>query len=701
MAELVEAVEPGLVARLPLVRTPGKGKGRGRHVYARSSGPAVATAKLARMTRAEAEERTGDAGRTTTIEVKAMKGYVLAVGCPTECHETGRLYEHIGGPPIEETPILDEQEVDLLLACARAMERGDKPCADKTPPGAETGGVRPGDDYNRRAQWAEVLPAGWKTVRENGEVVYLRRPGKDAGISATIGHCKTERAGPKLYIFSTNAQPFEEGKAYSKFEAFTLLKHGGDFKAAARDLAANGYGSETSGALGGDAGDDARPAITISTEEHLVNDEAVKALARDTSLYQRGGLLVRIVRDKSPATEGWRRPFGLRIDELPRPLLQERLTANARWLSMAKDGPTPAHPPGWCVSAVHARAEWEGVRHLEAAIDSPVLKPDGSLLTTTGYDPEIALYFEPAGATPDMPEHPTKDDAVAARKELLGVVRDFPFASKAHKAAWLAGMLTPLARFAFAGPSPLFLVDANVRGAGKGLLLNAIAHVITGTEFSTATYTNDEAELRKRITSLAMKGDRLVLFDNLAGKFGNAVLDAALTTTCWEDRVLGGNHIFRGPLYVTWFATGNNVHVGADTCRRICHVRLESGLERPELRKDFRHPRLLDWVRDHRPRLLGAALTLLRAYCVAGMPDLGLPAWGSFEGWSSLVRNAVVWCGMPDPGETRIELQETSDTEAIAMQLLLTGWQQMDPAGRGSTVCARHQRAVQGRQHGH
>jgi hypothetical protein len=250
----------------------------------------------------------------------------------------------------------------------------------------------------------------------------------------------------------------------------------------------------------------------------------------------------------------------------------------------------------------------------------------------------------------------------------------------------LAGLLTPLARFAFTGPSPLFLADANVRGSGKGLLLNCIAQIVTGTEFSTTTYTDNEEELRKRITSLAMKGDGLVLFDNLVGTFGNAVLDAALTTTYWEDRVLGGNRMFRGPLYVTWYGTGNNVALGADTARRIVHIRLESPLERPELRKDFLHPQLLAWVRKERARLLGAALTPLRAYCAAGRPDMDLPAWGSFEGWSALVRNAVVWCDLPDPGETRIRLQENSDVDATAMQLLLGAWEKMDPEGRGCTL---------------
>jgi hypothetical protein len=150
-----------------------------------------------------------------------------------------------------------------------------------------------------------------------------------------------------------------------------------------------------------------------------------------------------------------------------------------------------------------------------------------------------------------------------------------------HRSAWLAALLTPLGRFAFAGPAPLFLVDSNVRGAGKGLLLHCISWIVTGEQFTIATYTSDEDELRKRITSLALAGDDLVLFDNLDGDFGNAVLDAALTASIWKDRILGTNRIAFAPLYVTWYATGNNVAVAADTARRICHIRLDSPEEHP------------------------------------------------------------------------------------------------------------------------
>lgn len=428
-----------------------------------------------------------------------------------------------------------------------------------------------------------------------------------------------------------------------------------------------------------------RPSITITTEEHIVNKQAAAALACDSTVFQRGGLLVRVVRDESQVAKGIRRPFTPRIDALPPSLLRERLAANAFWFKIKEMDLIPAHPPTWCISAVHDRAHWPGVRHLEAVVDYPVLRPDGTVLCEPGYDTNTGLLLEPTGVVPVVPDHPTKDDAILARDDLLEVVSDFPFEREIHRSAWLASLLTPLARFAFSGPAPLFLVDANVPGAGKGLLLHCSSLIISGERFTIAAYTNNEEELRKRITSLALAGDRLVLFDNLEGKFGNQVLDAALTGTAWKDRLLGFNRIADAPLYMTWYATGNNVFVAGDTPRRVCHVRLESPKERPEERKDFRHPDLLAWVRGKRQHLLGSALVILRAYCEAGCPDQDLPAWGSFEGWSTLVRSAVVWVGLPDPAETRALLQKQSDVAAENMAIVLACWERLDPQRQGLT----------------
>jgi hypothetical protein len=429
-----------------------------------------------------------------------------------------------------------------------------------------------------------------------------------------------------------------------------------------------------------------RPEILITTAEHEVNDQAVLALAADPSLYQRGGLLVRIVRDEHHGA-GIRWSPGPRIDMLPRELLRERLCAVAHWKSETRDGGMrDAHPPGWCVSAVHARAAYPGVSHLYAVIDHPVLRPDGTILATAGYDAATGLYLDMGEDFLEVPEVPTRSHAQAAVGALLDVVQDFPFAAESHKSAWLAALLTPLARFAFDGPAPLFLCDANVRAAGKGLLLDCISEITTGRRFTVATYTHDEDELRKRITSLALAGDPLVLLDNLDGRFGNAVLDAALTAVSWKDRILGVNRTTAMPLYITWFATGNNVAVMADTARRICHIRLESDHEQPELRTGFRHPDLLAHVRANRARLLSAALIILRGYYAAGRPDMSLAAWGSYTAWSGLIRAAVVWAGMPDPAETRLELQERADVTAEFMGVILAGLEELDPDRQGMTA---------------
>jgi len=65
---------------------------------------------------------------------------------------------------------------------------------------------------------------------------------------------------------------------------------------------------------------------------------------------------------------------------------------------------------------------------------------------------------------------------------------------------------------------------------------------------------------------------------------------------------------------------------------------------------------------------------------------MGLRPWGSFEALSDLVRQAVVWAGLPDPGDTRQELADQADAEATTLRALLAGWQAADPDGAGMTV---------------
>ncbi|HUY32079.1 MAG TPA: hypothetical protein VMV69_04805 [Pirellulales bacterium] len=438
--------------------------------------------------------------------------------------------------------------------------------------------------------------------------------------------------------------------------------------------------------------DDSRRTIEVTTEEAKVNDQAIEALADDDTLYQRGGMLVQVVREATLGKGILRPPGTPRIVPIEKPGLRERLTRLVRFEKLRVDpkgneSMVPCHVPDWCPSGIMARGQWQGIRPLEGVTDSPVLRADGTVLTTPGYDAATGLLYEPSGPVPMVPDRPTLAEVRAAVELLADVVVDFPFAHAMYKSAWVAGVLTPLARPAFRGPSPLILVDANVAGAGKLLLCNSASWICTGRDMAVMSCPAEDAEAKKMITSVAIGGDQILLIDNIVGDFGGPSFCAALTSTTWKDRLLGVNKVVELPLLTCWWATGNNVVLTGDgMARRVLHSRMDCRAENPEERTGFRHDDLRKYISANRTRLLGAALTILRGYCAAGRPDMKLKPWGSFEGWSNLVRQAVVWAGMPDPGQAREELAKRSDREAGALRGLIAGLTELDSDGIGVTA---------------
>ncbi|MFD0886737.1 phage/plasmid primase, P4 family, partial [Streptosporangium algeriense] len=107
----------------------------------------------------------------------------------------------------------------------------------------DDGGVSPGDDYNAKTTWDDILtPRGWRQLWTDSQgVTYWCRPGKTHGISATTGRDGLDN----LYVFTTSTE-FDAERPYSKFGAHTLLTEGSTspaaLSAAATKLQAAGYG---------------------------------------------------------------------------------------------------------------------------------------------------------------------------------------------------------------------------------------------------------------------------------------------------------------------------------------------------------------------------------------------------------------------------------------------------------------------------
>ena len=175
------------------------------------------------------------------IETRGEGGFVVAVGSPPECHPTGRTYGLLRGDLLN-PPVLTIAERAVLLDCARSLNRYVEPerevKARKPRPVTASGDLPPWADYNARGSWSDLLTGeGWSYVRTRGDVEHWRRPGKDRGISATLG---AAGAGI-LYVFTTSSI-LAADHGYDLIGAYTRFRHGGDFPAASKALFAAGYG---------------------------------------------------------------------------------------------------------------------------------------------------------------------------------------------------------------------------------------------------------------------------------------------------------------------------------------------------------------------------------------------------------------------------------------------------------------------------
>jgi len=415
-----------------------------------------------------------------------------------------------------------------------------------------------------------------------------------------------------------------------------------------------------------------RPTISVDARLITIADSAIRAIAK-LDVYQRGGQLVDVVHD-AKSNDGIARPEGTpRIRILPSARLRELLEVAADFTKDTDKGVRKVRPPRDVVETVGARGEWHHVRPLSGIVNWPIVRPDGTLLTAPGYDAATGMICA-CDVDVQVPVRPTRIEAETALGELLDVVCDFPFGTDAHRASWLATLLGVLARPAIDGPTPMTLLNASERGAGKTLLADVVGMITSGRMLPRRTAPAQKEEWDKAMLAIAIAGDPIILIDNVTTLLKSDALDAVLTGTEFRGRILGRNEELSLPVRTIFITTANNATLSADLVRRSLESRLEPQVERPEMRADFKHADLLGYCRENRARLLCAALTVLRGYVVAGRSEVKLRPMGSYEAWSKVVRAPLVWLGMADPAETQDALRENADTEHEAVRDVLVAW---------------------------
>lgn len=558
-------------------------------------------------------------------------------------------------------------------------------------------GVSPGDDYAARVDWADILtPHGWTLSHHQDQTRFWTRPGKRHGISATTNFLGTDR----LHVFSTSTA-FDADASYSKFGAYTILEHHGDHSAAAKALRAAGFGTplpdpaeEQRAAfreLLGDQADarldqaEAPPAASHPHDLDVTNPATALAWLRNTigsgalaGLFHRSDNVVFIARE---GESGYIPPDREGDDDGP---AQVRLITPAslasyidaryrcfRWIKQGED--FDAKPALFPLESAKRTIELPdpqlrpGLRRLAGVVHTPIVRADGSVLDTPGYDRATRLYFLPAPdlIVPPVPDHPTPEQIRNAVGLLDEMTAGFPWKSDHDQANFYGFLLTPLVRNLAPIPFKLFIFDAPQQGTGKTLLAD-LGRILHGGVLRGGVQHNDDAEVHKIVTTvLARTTGPVVVLDNLTGTLDSPVLAGLLTSPEWSDRLLGGNEEFSAANDRVWCVTANNLTVGVDMVRRVIWTGIDAQTARPQDRTDFAISDLPSWTREHRGALLHALLTVIRAWVAAGRPVRPARSSDCFARWMQTIDGILVHAGVAgqfaDQSTTRQETGADDD----------------------------------------
>lgn len=180
-------------------------------------------------------------------ETRGYGGYSIMAPSGGSVHPSGKPYTASG--ELANVPTFtddDWAQISYLVTATldqRKQSRQQRRYDDRKRAKSERSYLRPGDDFNQRGNFRDILePHGWHWIEEKGGVAYLGRPGgkNPTKHDATIDVVD----GVELFsVFSTSVDTFETETPYSKFAVYALLNCGGDFKKAASELRFKGFGT--------------------------------------------------------------------------------------------------------------------------------------------------------------------------------------------------------------------------------------------------------------------------------------------------------------------------------------------------------------------------------------------------------------------------------------------------------------------------
>ena len=312
----------------------------------------------------------------------------------------------------------------------------------------------------------------------------------------------------------------------------------------------------------------ARPLIRVAGGDLAREaDEAERALiGAGLPIFVRAGVLVSPVCEEAPAAKD-RKTIITRLRKLTVDGIFDRLSRYAdfqRYDARAKKL-LSIDPPERVAKIILSREGAGKFPQIVGVITTPILRPDGSILTEPGYDASTRLYLglDPEFTMPLIPAAPSRTEALDALALLSDLLAGFPFLSPVDRAVALSGIMTAVLRGAVS-VAPMHVFRAHTPGTGKSLLVDVAATIATGRRCPVIAAGKTEEETEKRLGALLRDGVAVVSLDNVSGELGGDALAQMTERPLVRVRILGKSEVARVRMQGGDFCNGQQ----SRPCRR-------------------------------------------------------------------------------------------------------------------------------------
>lgn len=531
-----------------------------------------------------------------------------------------------------------------------------------------------GDAYDKEATWDEIFePCGWHKVEGRkycGVFDLWSRPGKEAKLGEHSARTGVGTAGDRCIIWTSTGVDARFVKVpLKKWHLYAVLRFGGDFKSAIKELAGIGYGNKSkrkSAVAAAPPDDEPEPdkrIVIVNNRDHIELATECLNLLHETNepphIFLRSDILARI-------EKGERGPI---IKNLSLAALRGELCDAATYVRKNADGQKKCPPP---VDAMETMMAFPIHK-----LGFPVLKGIASCPTlakrTIVYQPgyiEATKYFGWFKEEFEPSPLPAKECAEILLNDFLG---DFPFADDASKAHALALMLLPILRPAIKGSTPLHIIDAPAPGTGKTLLARVCLAVGLEDDPSPTAMPDDENELSKKLFAALLAGARSFFLDNLTRTLVSPTLAGALTSDYIEGRILGMSSVAAPAVNAIFIATSNNVQLSRDIARRSLWIRLDAKMEDPEKREGFKRDHILNYALTNRVYLLGLLCKLVEEWLSELSPS-GSKRKGTYERWAAIIGGILEVAGVTGFLDNEDKLKELAVEDDGEWKAFVAAW---------------------------